>query len=139
MADAGIDLVLATSKHNVQYLLGGYRFFFFAVMEAIGISRYLPVVGYRRGSLDSAFYVGFPMESWQQDATPIWTPTIRNEARSAAWAADVAADLIKQRGLATATIGVEMPFLPAEAFAQLTEALPAARLRERPRWASATP
>ena len=24
----GIDLVLAVTKHNVQYLLGGYRYFF---------------------------------------------------------------------------------------------------------------
>ena len=33
-----------TSKHNVQYLLGGYRFIFFAAMDAIGHSRYLPIV-----------------------------------------------------------------------------------------------
>ena len=26
---AGIDIVVVTSKHNIQYLLGGYRFFFF--------------------------------------------------------------------------------------------------------------
>ena len=25
MEDAGIDVLLATSKHNVQYLLGGHR------------------------------------------------------------------------------------------------------------------
>jgi Xaa-Pro aminopeptidase len=124
MAGAGIDLVLATSKHNVQYLLGGYRFFFFAVMEAIGQSRYLPAVGYTRGSVDSAFYIGSPMEGWQQEATPIWTPTIRNEAKSAQQVADLAADLIRKRGLAVATIGIEMPFLPADAFARLTAALP---------------
>src|SRR3954452_19040516 len=36
MDDAGIDALLVTSKHNVQYLLGGYRFFFFDYMDAIG-------------------------------------------------------------------------------------------------------
>ncbi|KIZ46788.1 hypothetical protein OO17_06205, partial [Rhodopseudomonas palustris] len=36
MDEAGIDVIVATSRHNVQYLLGGYRFFFFDVMEAIG-------------------------------------------------------------------------------------------------------
>ena len=36
MDDAGIDLLLVTSKHNVQYLLGGYRFFFFDYMDALG-------------------------------------------------------------------------------------------------------
>lgn len=127
MAEAGVDLVLATSKHNVRYLLGGYQFFFFAVMEAIGLSRYLSAVGYRRGSFDSAFYIGNPMEEWQQDATPIWTPTVRNEAKSSEMVADIAADLIRKRGLATATIAVEMPFLPADAFVRLTTALPAAR------------
>jgi Xaa-Pro aminopeptidase len=29
LEDEGIDVLVATSKHNVQYLLGGYRFFFF--------------------------------------------------------------------------------------------------------------
>ncbi|HZP20666.1 MAG TPA: hypothetical protein VFB16_10725, partial [Bauldia sp.] len=40
--DAGIDVLLVTAKHNVHYLLGGYRFFFFDQFDAIGVSRYLP-------------------------------------------------------------------------------------------------
>jgi hypothetical protein len=44
MEAAGIDVLLATSRHNTQYLMGGYRFFFFAEMEAIGHSRFMPVV-----------------------------------------------------------------------------------------------
>ncbi|TIP62029.1 MAG: aminopeptidase P family protein, partial [Mesorhizobium sp.] len=40
MEEAGIDVLLATSKHNTQYLLGGYKFIFFAAMDAIGHSRY---------------------------------------------------------------------------------------------------
>ena len=32
MDEAGIDVVLATSKHNVQYLLGGHRADFFDYM-----------------------------------------------------------------------------------------------------------
>jgi Xaa-Pro aminopeptidase len=45
--DAGIDVLVATSKHNVQYLLGGYRFFFFDTMDAVAVSRYLPALVYR--------------------------------------------------------------------------------------------
>ena len=30
MDEAGIDVLVATSKHNVQYLLGGHRAFFFS-------------------------------------------------------------------------------------------------------------
>jgi Xaa-Pro aminopeptidase len=127
MTDAEVDLILATSKHNIQYLLGGYRFFFFAVMEGIGLSRYLSAVGYKRGSLDSSFYVGNPMEIWQQRTEPLWTPTVRNDAKTAAQVAEIAAELIKRRGLSSGTIGLEMPFLPADAFATLTSALPAAK------------
>ena len=62
MDAAGIDVLLATSKHNVQYLLGGYKFIFFAAMDAIGHSRYLPIVIYEKGRPDHAAYVGNKME-----------------------------------------------------------------------------
>jgi hypothetical protein len=32
--EAGIDLLVATSKHNVRYLLGGHRALFFDYMDA---------------------------------------------------------------------------------------------------------
>ena len=44
LEQAGIDVLIVTSKHNVGYLLGGYRFFFFETMDAIGLNRYLPVL-----------------------------------------------------------------------------------------------
>jgi Xaa-Pro dipeptidase len=44
MDEAGMDVLIATSKHNVQYLLGGHRAFFFDTMDAMGLSRYLPVL-----------------------------------------------------------------------------------------------
>ena len=65
MDEAGIDVLLATSKHNVQYLLGGHRSFFFDYMDAIGLSRYLPVVVYPKGAPDKAAYFGHRMESFQ--------------------------------------------------------------------------
>jgi hypothetical protein len=34
---SGADVLLASSKHNVQYLLGGYRYFFFEHSAAIGL------------------------------------------------------------------------------------------------------
>ena len=58
MDEAYIDLALTTSKHNVQYLLGGHRTFFFDHMEAMGPSRYLPVLAYPRGAPKQASYVG---------------------------------------------------------------------------------
>ena len=50
MDEAGLDVLVATSKHNVQYLLGGHRSFFFDNMDAMGISRYLPVFVYPKGA-----------------------------------------------------------------------------------------
>ncbi|MGH6788548.1 MAG: M24 family metallopeptidase, partial [Pseudolabrys sp.] len=40
MDEAGIDVVVATSKHNVQYLLGGHRANFFDYMDSTGVTRY---------------------------------------------------------------------------------------------------
>ena len=76
MDAAGIDVLLATSKHNVQYLLGGYRYIFFHAMEAIGHSRYLPVVVYAKGAPDKAAYVGNRMEGHEQQVHPVWTPSV---------------------------------------------------------------
>jgi Xaa-Pro aminopeptidase len=47
--EAGMDAVVISSKHNIQYLFGGYRFFFFDHFDAIGVSRYLPMLVYVKG------------------------------------------------------------------------------------------
>ena len=58
MDEAGIDVLIAASKHNVQYLLGGHRAFFFEYMDAMGVSRYLPIVIYPKGAPDKAAFFG---------------------------------------------------------------------------------
>ena len=124
MEQVGVDMVLATSQHNVQYMLGGYRFFFFARMDAIGLSRYIPAVGYQLRKPETAFYVGNPMEGWQLEEQPIWVPEISNDAWSSQAVAERCAELITDRGLTEARIGLEMPFLPADAFSALARLLP---------------
>jgi len=37
MDAAGIDVLIANSKHNIQYLLGGHRSIFFDYMDAMGL------------------------------------------------------------------------------------------------------
>lgn len=127
MAGAGVDVVLATSKHAVQYLLGGYRYFFFANMDALGLGRYLPVVGYRRGAPDAAFYVGAANEDWGVRVHPLWVPEVRTVSWSGPDSARAAADALCARGLGNATIAVEHAFLPADAMDVLRAELPAAR------------
>ncbi|UWZ34822.1 aminopeptidase P family protein [Dactylosporangium roseum] len=127
LADHDFDVLLATSKHNVQYLLGGYRYFFFANMDAIGLSRYLPVVGYLRDRPEDSFYVGCGNEDWGTDTFPIGISDIRNVSWSSVDSARSAAAALRERGLGAATIGVEMAFIPADAFMVLRAELPQAR------------
>ena len=67
MDEVGLDVLVVTSKHNVQYLLGGHRAFFFDYMDAMGLSRYLPVFVYVNGALDKAAYFGHRLEGFQQE------------------------------------------------------------------------
>src|SRR5882724_2591546 len=75
LEQAGIDALVVTSKHNIQYLLGGYRFFFFDHFDAIGVSRYLPVFVYPKGRPDQAAYFGNALESYEKQLDKFWTPT----------------------------------------------------------------
>ena len=70
--NAGIDVLVATSKHNVQYLLGDYKFFFFEAMDAVGISRYLPAVVYQKGKPERTGYVGNSMEAYEKELGKLW-------------------------------------------------------------------
>src|SRR6266550_4382350 len=72
MDEAGIDVLCTTSKHNVQYLLGGHRAFFFESMDAMGLSRYLPVLIYPKGQRQKAGYFGHRMEGYQKENAPFW-------------------------------------------------------------------
>ena len=128
MDEAGIDVLLATSKHNNRYLLGGYSFLFFSAMEAIGHSRYLPVVVYAKGRPERAAYVGNSMEKYDHAVRPFWTPTLHAKAGTTTDAAALAAEHLKKIGAGSARIGIEPSFLPADARAVLGERLPGAVL-----------
>src|SRR6202020_2863368 len=76
--EAGMDAAVISSKHNIQYLFGGYRFFFFDHFDAIGISRYLPLLVYVKGRPDQAAYVGHAMESYERDLGKFWIADVRS-------------------------------------------------------------
>ena len=67
LEEAAIDILLVTSKHNIQYLTGGHRFFFHDYADAIGVSRYMPVLIYPRGRAEATTYVANPMEAYDRD------------------------------------------------------------------------
>ncbi|MDW4498917.1 Xaa-Pro peptidase family protein [Sulfitobacter sp. D35] len=115
MEEAGIDVLLATSKHNVQYLLGGYRFIFFSAMDAIGHSRYLPIIAYVKGAPDKTAYVGNKMEGMEHANTPFWTPHFMPVAWGTTDAMEAAVAHLKKVAPASPRIGVEPGFLPSDA------------------------
>ncbi|MBA3448124.1 MAG: aminopeptidase P family protein [Pseudaminobacter sp.] len=128
MDEAGIDVLIATSKHNTQYLLGGYKFIFFAAMDAIGHSRYLPIVVYEKGRPEHAAYVGNRMEAGEHHNNPFWTPALHTATWGTVDAAGLAAEHLKRIGRHNARIGIEPAFLPSDAYLSLNNQLDGATL-----------
>jgi Xaa-Pro aminopeptidase len=121
--EAGIDVLVATSKHNIQYLLGGYRFFFFDTMDAIGTSRYLPALVYRTGRPEDAAYVGCAMEKFEEELGRFWPPVLDLRFTGSTAAMQQALAHIKKLGSGIRRVGVESAFLPADAEAVLRRGL----------------
>jgi Xaa-Pro aminopeptidase len=112
LENEGIDVLVATSKHNVQYLLGGYRFFFFDYMDAIGVSRYLPVVVYQKGRPENSAYIGNGLESYEKQLGKFWPRVVDTTAGNSTGAIQRAVEHIKGLAGPIAKVGVEASFLP---------------------------
>jgi len=130
MDEAGIDVLLATSKHNVQYLLGGHRAFFFDTMDAIGVARYLPVFVYPKGAPQKAGYFGHRMEGYQIAVKPFWVSEVNTKSSGAVDVMQRAADYVRQITAKPPRIGVELSFLPADSAATLRKAFADAELKD---------
>ena len=124
MDEAGLDVLVATSKHNVQYLLGGHRALFFDYMDAMGVSRYLPVFVYVKGATDKAAYFGHRLEGYQRQVKPFWVATAETASSGSVDAMQKAIDHIRRLELRSRRIGVEMAFLPLDAGMALRSAFP---------------
>jgi Xaa-Pro aminopeptidase len=127
MEQAGIDVLIATSKHNTGYLLGGYRFFFFETMDAIGLNRYMPAFIYARGQADRSIYLGNRLEVFEKQLNRFWTPVSETSTMSSVDAIEKAAVHIRKLGVPAGRIGIEMPFLPLDAAETLRAAFPDSR------------
>jgi Xaa-Pro aminopeptidase len=122
MDDAGIDVLVATSKHNVQYLLGGHRAFFFETMDAMGLSRYLPVFVYPKGAPQKAAFFGHRMEGFQDEVAPFWVSEVSTKSSGSVDAMDKAIDYIRRLNGKPRRIGAELAFLPVDAGGALRKA-----------------
>ncbi len=122
--EAGIDILVATSKHSIQYLFGGYRFFFFAYMDAVGVSRYLPALIYPKGTPNDAIYVANALEVYEKNLGRFWTPTVQHSTWGTLDVAQAIIDHVRRLGAENKRIGIEAAFLPADAYLALRAGLP---------------
>lgn len=125
--DFGIDVLIVTSKHNIQYLLGGYYHFQFDYMEAIGISRYLPVFVYVKGAQDKSAYIANRNERdsvQNRISAGYWMPPVVYGSSTSVEAMTLAIQHVKSVATTRLQIGAEMSFLPADAADLLRRELP---------------
>ncbi|WP_159014755.1 Xaa-Pro peptidase family protein [Acidisoma sp. S159] len=128
MEEDNLDAVLITSKHNIQYMLGGYRFFFYSFADAHGLSRYLPILIYVKGRPEDASYVGSPMEKYEEELGKFWMPELHFGNMTVEQYAATAVTHLKRLGQSVRRLGVEMDFLPHTAFATLKDGLPESQI-----------
>lgn len=124
MDEAGVDVVVATSKHNVQYLLGGHRADFFEYMDATGITRYLPVLVYAKGAPEKAAYIGHRLEKFQTQNKALWTTEVQTSSSGSVDAMQKAVAYMAKTGLRPKRIAAEFGFLPYDAANVLRAAYP---------------
>ena len=130
MDEAGIDVLLATSKHNVQYLLGGHRAFFFESMDAMGLSRYLPVFVYAKGEPQKAGFFGHRMENYQSENTPFWVSEVNAKSSGSVDVMEKAIDYARKLAPKPKRIGAELAFLPVDSFEVLRKASPNSEIKD---------
>jgi Xaa-Pro aminopeptidase len=124
MDEAGIDVLVATSKHNVQYLLGGHRAFFFESMDAMGLSRYLPVFVYQKGAPQQAGFFGHRMEGFQNEVKPFWVSEVNTKSSGAVDVMEKAVDYLRRLTPNAKRIAIETAFIPLDSAAVLRKAFP---------------
>ena len=114
----------------MQYLLGAERAIFFDYMDALGVSRYLPVLVYPKGAPEKAVYFGHRLETHQRAVAPPWVPQVRTDPTARSTPSRGAVEPDPDAGVPLKRVGVEMAFLPMDAGRALGDALPGAELKD---------
>jgi Xaa-Pro aminopeptidase len=130
MDEQGFDVLLITSKHNVQYLLGGHRAFFFESMDAMGLSRYLPVFVYAKGEPQKTGFFGHRMEGFQHQNTPFWVSELDTKSSGSVDVMEKAVAYAKKLVPNAKRIGAELAFIPVDSFEVLRKAFPQAEIKD---------
>jgi Xaa-Pro aminopeptidase len=130
MDEQGFDILLITSKHNVQYLLGGHRAFFFESMDAMGLSRYLPVFVYAKGEAQKTGFFGHRMEGFQHQNSPFWVSELDTKSSGSVDVMEKAVAYAKKLAPNAKRIGAELAFIPVDSYDVLRKAFPQAEIKD---------
>jgi Xaa-Pro aminopeptidase len=105
-------------------MLGGHKALFFGVMDAWGLSRYLPIIIYPKGRPMNSVFVAHMTENHQKLIAPFWISESPTSVSGSEDAMRLAVDYLKKMGLINKRIGVELAFLPADAAMILWKSVP---------------
>jgi len=125
MEKARVDLILASSRHNIRYLTGGYYYPLYIWDGHTKRTQHLSFLGIPRDSVEDSFFIGRPGEKEIMKEADVWVEPCF-EARMIGSLATVerAVAVLKERHLDSGRVAVELSTLPADAFDALRREVP---------------
>ena len=141
---ADVDAVVTTSRQASQYMLGGYSFPFFDHRDAIGLSRYLPVMIYIRGRPELTAYIAHRLEKHEHQLGRFWTPVVKTVSGTTTDAMEHAVAYLRSLDRPLRRVGIEPAYLPSDsadvlrdglancAFVNVSQSLERLRARKSP-------
>jgi Xaa-Pro aminopeptidase len=127
MEEADVQLLLASTRHNIRYLTDGYYYPLYMWDPHARRTQYLSFLCIPRHRLADSFFVGRPGEREVMEEADVWPGQCYESKRIASLStAARAAEVLRQRSLDALRIAVELPSLPADVFELLKDRLPQA-------------
>src|SRR5260370_31172036 len=93
-------------------------------MDAMGVSRYLPVFVYVKGAADKAAYFGHRLEGYQRQVKAFWVATAETASSGSVDAIHKAIDHIRRLDVPPRRIRAAIAFLPLDDVTALRRPFP---------------
>jgi Xaa-Pro dipeptidase len=127
MTESEVELLLASTRHNIRYLTGGYYYPLYMWDAHARRTQYLSFVCIPRHSIDGSFFVGRPGEREVMQEAEVWIERcFESEKIASLSTAARMVEVLQQKNLDALRIAVELPSLPADVFEMLKTRLPQA-------------
>jgi Xaa-Pro dipeptidase len=124
MEESGVELLLASTRHNIRYLTGGYYYPLYLWDAHARRTQYLSFLGIPCSGVDDSFFVGRPGEREVMQEAEAWPGQCYESEKIASLStAARTLEVLKKRNLDALRIAVELPSLPADVFAVLKDRL----------------